>query len=72
MAKYKIWVDEEGFIPRIANDKDEAIKIFDEETKRVNEKYGYEFMTVAEMIEEQDDDFDNLIEGCDFIYCEKI
>ena len=72
MAKYKIWVDEQNSQPRIANSKNEAIKIFDEETKRANELYGWECMTVAEMMEEEAIEFDDLITMCDFVYCEKI
>ena len=73
MAKYKIWVDEENFNEIICDSKEEAIEVFDSETKRANEAYGWECMTVAEMLEEDpEDDFDDLIKGCDYIYCEKI
>jgi hypothetical protein len=73
MAKYKIWVDEENSKEIICDSKEKAIEVFDNETKRANEEYGWECMTVAEMLEEEPDaDFDDLIEGCDFVYCEKI
>lgn len=73
MAKYKIWVDEENSKEIICDSKEEAIEVFDSETKRANEAYGWECMTVAEMLEEDpEDDFDDLIKGCDYIYCEKI
>ena len=73
MAKYKIWVDEENSNEIICNSKEEAIEVFDSETERANEEYGWECMTVAEMLEEDPEaDFDDLIEGCDFVYCEKI
>lgn len=72
MAKYKIWVDEQNSTPRIANSKDEAMKIFDEETKRANEMYNVNCMTIAEMVEEEAIEFDDLITMCDFVYCEKI
>ena len=73
MAKYKIWVDEENSKEIICDSKEEAIEVFDSETERANEEYGWECMTVAEMLKEDPEaDFDDLIKGCDFVFCDKI
>lgn len=72
MIKYVIWCDEPKANPIIETSKETAIATFDRETLKYNKKYKADCMTVAEMLEEQPNaDFDDLIKGCDFVYCEK-
>lgn len=72
MIKYIIWCDERNVNPIVATSKENAIKVFNQETLRYNEEHNCDCMTVAEILEEQPNaDFDDFIKGCDFVYCEK-
>ena len=72
MIKYVIWCDERNANAIVASSKEEAIRAFDQETVRYNKTYNVDCMTVAEMLEEDPTaDFDELINGCDFVYCQK-
>lgn len=77
MNTYIIFIDEPSSKRKVCYSEEEAIKIFDEETKRWNKQNGYTeksgFQTATEFLKENPDwTFDEFISsGTDCIYCIK-